>query len=79
VLQILPFGVWLAAITSASLLAALWWLGELSQRSLAVSLAWFLLAGYCQFFGGSAIIGAIGLLLQTMLAIVLVIRWRFSG
>ena len=78
-MQILPFGTWLAAITSASLLAALWWLGELRPRSVAVSLAWFLLAGYCQVFGGSAIVAAAGLVLQTMLAIVLIVRWRLSG
>jgi hypothetical protein len=78
VLQIFPFAVWLAAITSALLLTVLWSFGELNRPSLGVLLGWFLLAVYCQFFAGSAVLGPIGLLLQTMLAIYLIFRWRFS-
>ncbi len=77
-LYIFPFIAWLAAITSAVLLAALWNLGELSRRSLLVLLGWFLLAGYCQFLAGSTAVGAMGLLLQTALAIYLVLRWRLG-
>jgi hypothetical protein len=77
VLQIIPFG-WLAALTSAVLLIALWNIGDLSPRRLAVLLGWFLTAGYCQFLGASALVGAAGLLLQTMLAIYLIVRWRLS-
>jgi len=78
VLQIFPITAWLAAITSAVLLAVLWNLGELGRRSLAVLLGWFLLAGYCQFLAGSAVVSAVGLLLQTLLAIYLILRWRLS-
>ncbi len=78
-LYIFPFIVWLAAVTSVVLLTVLWNLGELGLRGLAVLLGWFLLAGYCQFFGGSAVLRAVGLLLQTLLAIYLVLRFRFSN
>lgn len=77
-LQIFPITAWLAAITSAVLLAVLWNLGELGRRSLAVLLGWFLLAGYCQFLAGSTVVSAVGLLLQTLLAIYLILRWRLS-
>jgi len=79
VLEIVPFLAWLAAITSAVLLAVLWNLGELRRRSLAVLGGWFLVAGYCQFLAGSVVVGTVGLLLQTVLAICLVLRWRLSG
>jgi hypothetical protein len=36
--------------------------------------AWLLIAGYLQFFGGSAAVSATGLVLQTMLAIYLALR-----
>lgn len=77
-LQIFPFLVWLAPITSALLLAVLLSLGELGRGRLAVLLGWFLFAGYCQFLANSALVGAVGLLLQTLLAIYLIARWRLS-
>ena len=67
-ISIFPFILWLAAITSAVLLFLLWNLGELGPRSLGVLLGWFLVAGFCQFFAGSAVLAAAGLALQTMLA-----------
>ena len=78
-LYFLPFMVWLAAITSAVLLAVLWHFGELGRRSRVVLLGWFLVAGYCQFFAVSPVVGAIGLLLQTLLAICLILRWKLSS
>ncbi|OFW08708.1 MAG: hypothetical protein A3H96_08575 [Acidobacteria bacterium RIFCSPLOWO2_02_FULL_67_36] len=75
-LLIFPFLVWVAAGTSAILVGALWYLGELSGRRLALSLGSFVVAGYCQFFAASAIVAAVGLLLQTMLAVLLIVRWR---
>jgi len=78
-LQIFPFLAWLAAIISAILLAALWNLGELGPRGLAVLGVWFCVAAYCQFLGGSAIVAALGLLCQTILAIYLIIRWKLSS
>ena len=77
-LQIFPFVAWLASVTAAVLLAILWRLGELRPRSVAVLLGWFLIAGSCQFFAGSMVSGAVGLLLQTVLAIYLLIRFRLS-
>ena len=77
-LQIFPFLVFLAPLTAAVLLVVLWSLGELAGRSLGVLLVWFLLAAYCEFLAGSAIVRAVGLLCQTMLAIYLILRWRLS-
>ena len=77
-LEVFPFLAWLAAITAAVLLIVLWRFGELGPRSVAVLLGWFLIAGYLQFFAGSMVLGAVGLLLQTMLAIYLIIRFRLS-
>lgn len=76
VLEILPFMAWAAAITSASLLVMLGVLGELRRGSLAILIGWFVLAVYCQFFGGSVVAGAVGLALQTILAVGLVVRLR---
>ena len=77
-LQIFPFIAWLAPLTSAALLIGLWHLGDLRRPVLAVLVGWFLIAGYCQFFWGSAVVAAIGLLAQTLLAIYLLIRWRLG-
>jgi hypothetical protein len=79
VLPILPFLAWLAAIASAVHLALLWSLGEFRRRSLAAPLGCFLVAVYCQFLAGSAMMRAVGLVLQTMLAIYLMVRWGLSG
>ena len=78
-LQIFPFLAWIAPGTSAVLLVFLWSLGELGPRALAVLVGWFLLAGYCQFFSGSAVAAAAGLALQTILAVYLLFRWRLHG
>lgn len=78
-LQILPFLVWLAPITSGVLLVILWDLGELRRLSAAAFLIWFLLAGYLQFFAGSPIASAVGLGSQTILAVFLFWRWKLSG
>ena len=78
-LPIFPFIAWAAPLTSAFLLIALWNLGELAPQTGAVLLGWFVVAGYCQFFGGSAVLGLAGLLGQTVLAIVLIFRWKLSG
>ncbi len=77
-LQVFPFLAWLAAIISAILLAALWSLGELRPGVLGVLAAWFLAAAYCQFLGASAMVAAVGLLCQTILAIYLIFRWKLA-
>jgi hypothetical protein len=78
-LDILPCLVWLAALTSVVLLVLLWRLGELGGRSLVVLGGWFLAAAYCQFSSGSATWGAVGLFLQTLLAVYLLVLWKLSG
>ena len=78
-LQIFPFAIWIAPIVSAVLLTMLWTLGELRPQGLAVLCCWFLLAGLCQFGAGSTLVAAAGLLLQTMLAIYLILRWRLAS
>ncbi len=77
-LTIFPFLAWLATIVSAVLLVVLWRFGELRPWALAVLLAWFVIAAYCEFFSTSAAMGAVGSGLQTLLAIVLILRWRWA-
>ena len=77
-LDIFPFLTWLAPLTSGVLLAVLWSLGELGRTSGAALLGWFLLAVYCQFLAGSLGVHAVGLGLQTILAIVLSVRLKLS-
>jgi hypothetical protein len=78
-LYVFPCLTWLAAITSAVLLATLWSLGEMRRSIAAALLGWFLIAGYCQFFAGSPVVRAVGVLVQTLLAIVLSLRWKISN
>ena len=78
-LQIFPFLAWLAVVTSTVLLIALWHLGQLRPRGFAFLLGWLLVAAYCQFVAASAVVAAAGLLLQTMLAVYLIVRWKLSG
>lgn len=77
-LQFVPWIVWLAVITSAVLLVGLWQLGELGPSSLAVLPGWFLVAAYLQFGTSSGMLNAAGLLLQTTLAVYLILRWKVS-
>lgn len=77
-LPILPFVAWVAIVTSVVLLAALFALGELSPRALAILIAWCGAAAYGQFFGSSAAVSAAGLALQTLLAVYLILRWRLA-
>ena len=79
VLQILAFLAWLAAITSAVLIVVLWTAGDLGRREGSVLVVSFLVAGFCQFCGASAFSTIAGLVLQTMLAIYLILRWKASG
>jgi hypothetical protein len=79
VLQIFPFLAWLAAITSGVLIVVLWTAGDLGRREGSVLVGWFLAAGFCQFSGASAFPTTAGLVLQTTLAIYLILRWKVSG
>mgnify|MGYP001122433385 CR=1 FL=1 len=78
-LQILPFLAWLAVATSVVLLVSLWKLGNVRTRTGIVFSAWLVAAAYCQFVASSATVGAIGLVLQTILAIYLILRWRLNA
>lgn len=78
-LQLFPFLGWLAVGTSVTLLVMLFAGGDLRPRSGALVLACLLAAAYGQFFGSSAVIAAGGLVLQTLLAIGLIVRWRLTG
>ena len=79
VLQIFPFLGWLAAITSGVLIVVLWTASEVTRRAGAVLVVWFLVAGLCQFRGASAFSTTAGLVLQTVLAIYLILRWKVSA
>jgi hypothetical protein len=74
-----PFLPYLAAVVGAVLLAVRWTAEDASPLARAVLLAWFVVAAYCQFFGGSAVLSAAGLALQTALAVYLLIWWRVNG
>lgn len=78
-LQVLPFLPWLALATSVVLLTSLWWLGEVGTRTAIGLCGWLVSAAYCQFFASSAMVGALGLLLQTVLAVYLIVRWRLAA
>lgn len=56
--------------------AALFAIGGVSTRGLAILALWCGIAAYCQFLGASVAVSAAGLALQTLLAI-LILRWRF--
>ena len=77
-LQIFPFLAWLAVIVSAGLLVGLWATGELGSRGFLL-VGWMAIAAYCQFFGSSVAVTTAGLVLQTLLAIVLLIRWKLGA
>ena len=78
-LQLFPFVVYLAPITSVVLLVMLAAAGELRPSAGLVFSAIFAVAAYCQFLGGSPLVAAGGLGLQTLLAIYLIVRWRLSA
>jgi hypothetical protein len=79
VLQLFPFAVYLAPIVSVVLFVMLAAAGELRWRAWLALGAIFAVAAYCQFLGGSPVIAAGGLGLQTLLAIYLIVRWRLSA
>ena len=75
-LLLFPFIAYVAVVTSAALLGMLYAYGELGPAHRAVLPVWLLLAGYCQFFGGSAAVATLGLVLQTCLAVYLLLVWK---
>ena len=77
-LLIFPWLAWLAVITSGVLLIMLSAAGELGRRGASVLVVWFFVAAYCQFLGATPVVVTAGLVLQTVLAIYLIIRWKVS-
>ena len=77
-IQLFPFATWIALLTSLGFLIILWTTGELDPGGGAVLAGCLLAAGYCQFFGPSAVVSAIGLVVQTLLAVYLVVRWKLT-
>jgi len=70
---------WIAILVSAVLLVSLHRHGDLGRKSLAVHVFWFAVAAWLQCFASSASLSAMGLLLQTVLAVYLILRWRFNA
>ena len=75
-IQLFPFALWLAVVSSAVLLIALWVAGELRPSHAVILSAWLLIAGYLQFSGPSAALSVTGLVLQTLLAVYLALLAR---
>ena len=73
-----PWLAWIAAAASLVLLVVLWRLGEVRQGSLAPLAGAFLVAAYGQFISASAVVNSVGLVLQTILAIYLIVRFRLG-
>lgn len=78
-LQFFPAVGGLAAATSVVMLAMLAAAGDLRARTAVALGALVLTAGYCQFFSGSAGVGAAGLGVQTLLATSLIVWWRLNA
>lgn len=79
VLQILWFLPWLAIATSLVMLVLLWTTGELRAWGAVAAAVVFTAAGWCQFGARSALVSAAGLLLQTLLAVYLIVWWRLAA
>jgi hypothetical protein len=77
-LQLFPFVSLLATAVSITLIAMLWFGGGLRPRGVALACGWLIAAGYCQFFTADPLWSATGLVLQTLLAIGLIVRWRLT-
>ncbi len=78
-LQLFPFLGLLATVVSIVLIAMLWFSGDFRARGLAMTVACLSAAAYLQFESSSATASAAGLALQTLLAIVLICRWRLGA
>ena len=78
-LQLFPFFGYLAVITSAVLLAALFAQGEIRAVTGGVLAVLCAAAAWCQFFAASAPLSAVGLVLQTVVAVGLFVRWKFTA
>ena len=77
-LALSPYVAWLAAATSLVMLAILCTADDLRGRAGPFALGWFVIAGSCQIAGDTPMVVALGLVLQTLLAIGLIVRWRLG-
>jgi hypothetical protein len=59
-----------------TLLVALRVTGEVGPRAAILLTGWLLAAGWCRFLGTSTLVVAAGLVLQTILAVFLIFRWK---
>ena len=73
-----PLLAWLAAIVSLVILILVYILGGVERRSLPPLFGAFLVAAYGQFVAGSVIVNRVGLVLQTFLAIYLIVRFKLD-
>jgi hypothetical protein len=78
-LMLFPVLAWVAAITAGTALMMLWLTGELDTRAAVTLLGWLVVAAACQFFASQAWLGFAGLVMQTVLAVYLVVRWKLGG
>ena len=78
-LQLLPFSAWIALVTSTRLRGILWTFGEVSTRQGTMLSVWLAVAAYFQFFGESMTTVAVGLVLQTVLALYLILYWKLKA
>jgi len=74
-LSLVPMLIWFPAVVSATVLIVLLRLGELSGRTGGTLIAWFVVAAYLQYFHQGPP-WAIGVALQTILAVSLLVRVR---
>ena len=65
-------------IATAVQLAAAWMMGDLESRAKGLLLTAFAVAIYLQFFGQTMVASVAGLVVQTVLAIYLAVRWQLS-
>jgi hypothetical protein len=78
-LEFFPMIGLLAAGTSLVMVAMLAAADDLRARGGAIAIAVFFIAVYLQFFSGSPNVRAAGLVLQTLLAVSLIVRWRLNA
>jgi hypothetical protein len=78
-LQLFPFSAWIALVTSTTLLGILWAFGEVSTRQGTMLSVWLAVAAYFQFLGESMTTVAVGLALQTVLALYLILYWKLKA
>jgi hypothetical protein len=73
-----PWFAWIATATSAVLLVFVWKVGEVDRRSLLPLLGAFLVAAYGQWVARSDLVNKVGLVLQTLLAVYLIVRLKLG-